>query len=193
MDLVTIIECFYSCGIIKFGNFILKDGSNSLYYIDLRLLISYPSLFNLVCEELQKMITAKQLQYSCIAGIPLAGIPIATMVSTKLGMGGLLIRKEVKEYGCKKAIEGVYYPGDTVLLIDDVVTSAVSKKETIAILEDNQLSCTDIVVIIDRRKTIEHNFIHSLMTIKDIVTVLLRSPLVTQEDREKLLEIQSTF
>jgi uridine monophosphate synthetase len=187
-----IIHCFYNFGIVKFGDFTLKDGSKSPYYIDLRLLISYPLLLRVVCEELQKLISQKQLQYDHIAGVPLAGIPIATLVSAGMEVSGLLIRKEPKEYGCKKAVEGFYTSGGKVLLIDDVVTSAVSKRETIAVLNKHELVCEDIVVVVDRRTKIEPDLrIHALLTMPEIVDTLLEYPRLRPEDREKLLEIES--
>ncbi len=187
-----IIEGFYMTDIIKFGNFTLKDGSKSPYYIDLRLLISHPWLLQLVCAELQDLINDSQLQYDHIAGVPLAGIPIATLVSSGLDISGLLIRKEAKAYGCKKTIEGLYIPGETVLLIDDVVTSATSKRETIAVLNEHELVCNDIVVVVDRRTKIEPDLrIHALFTMSNIVDTLLEYPQLLPEDHSKLLEIQS--
>jgi len=193
MTIKEIIHGFYITGIIKFGDFTLKDGTKSQYYIDLRLLLSYPWLLRLVCAELQTLIEERNLECDAIAGIPLAGIPIATLVSSGLDVCGLLIRKEAKEYGCKNAIEGNVWPGQKVLLIDDVVTSASSKRETISILNRHDLVCEDIVVVVDRRRVVDTNLrIHSLLTMPEIIGTLLSYDLL-EEEREKLLEIQKTF
>ena len=190
MSIRDIIYGFYMVGIIKFGEFTLKDDSISPYYIDLRLLVSHPWLMRMVCKELERFIVDLQLDYDHIAGIPLAGVPIATLVSSSLDVSGLLVRKEAKEYGCKKAVEGVYTPKQKVLLIDDVVTSAASKRETIAVLDKHKLICNDIVVVVDRRKKVEPDLrIHSLITMDHVVNTLLDYKFLRPEDREKLLEI----
>ncbi len=182
----TIIHGLYDARIIKFGSFTLKDNSTSPYYIDLRLLISYPSLLKLVCSELCALITDKELKYDLIAGVPLAGIPLATLVGVELNAQGLLLRKEAKEHGLKKTIEGVYTLNQTVLLIDDLVTSAASKREVITVLDDHGLVCKDVVVVIDRDCIKNKDFcIHGLFTLTEMVAVLLEYD-ITSQDRQHL-------
>lgn len=78
---MNIIHAFYDLGIIKFGDFTLKDGDKSLYYIDLRLLVSYPTLLSSISEKLIDVMYERKLMFDHLAGIPLAGIPIATAMS----------------------------------------------------------------------------------------------------------------
>lgn len=170
MQRQEIIEKFREYNIIKTGEFTLKDGSISDFYIDLRLLISYPKLLRAVCVELGKLVKELNLRYTHIAGIPLAGVPIATILASELDASGLLIRKEAKDYGRKQMVEGVYEPGDLVLLVDDVVTSATSKREAIGILGYHLLQCNDILVIVDRRTSeIPDLNIHSLFTVDELI------------------------
>ncbi len=195
----------YAVGILKFGDFTLKDGRVSPYYLDLRALVSHPHLFAKICKKLTELIIEEHLKFDYIAGVPLAGVPIATLVSSYLETPGLLVRKEAKGHGLQRAIEGNYLesdeaissgtkrkatPSQTVLLIDDLVTSTASKREIITVLEDHGLCCNDIVVIVDRRETIDDDLrIHSLFTMSEIIRILLENEKVALEDRQKLLEI----
>lgn len=172
MQRQDIIKRFREYGIIKFGSFTLKDGSTSPFYIDLRMLTSYPRLFSDVCKELARVASKNGFHYKLdhVVGLPYAGIPIGTTVALELDMSSLLMRKEAKDYGCKNMIEGVYKEGDTVLLVDDVVTSATSKREAIAMLEKHGLKCGGILVIVDRRnQEINDLEIHSLFTVQELL------------------------
>ena len=183
----TIIHSLYDTGIIQFGSFSLKDNSTTPYYIDLRMLISHPALLKLVCSELCTLITHEALQYDLVAGVPLAGVPLATLVGIELNTPGLLVRKEAKGHGLKKAVEGVYTPNQTVLLIDDLVTSAASKQEVITVLNDHGLICKDAVVVIDRGCAKNKDLhIYSLFTLSEMVTVLLEYDRVTSQDKQRL-------
>ena len=165
---MNILEKFFEYNIIKFGTFTLKDGTTSPIYIDLRLLSSYPDLLRDITIKLGLLV--ENLEYDRIAGIPLAGLPLGTALGLHLNKPALLVRKERKEYGCKKRVEGVYQTGDTVLLIDDVITSANSKIEMLDILYEEGLNCKDIVVVVDRRNYVDDRFnIHSLFTLDDIL------------------------
>lgn len=191
MDVDGLIKKFYTEGIIKFGSYTLKDGRESCYYIDLRMLISHPFLLIKTGELLSELICDAGLKYDRIAGVPLTGIIISTMVITELGAPGLLLRKYAKGYGCNNMIEGSYIKGDRVLLVDDVITSATSKYEAIRVLNDHGLSCNDVVVIVDRQDTPNTNLsIHALMTIDDIVRCLLNWDVTSSEDKKWLSKIE---
>lgn len=138
--------------IIKEGNFTLKDGTTSQYYVNLREAPSHPKLFKSITQTLCRMIVSNPpYDAKHIVGIPLAGIPLATGVSMKLERSSLLLRKDQKEYGTKKMIEGKYHHGDTVILIDDVITSSQSKKDAIEMLGRYGLKCVAVYVVVDRR------------------------------------------
>jgi len=146
----TLAERLFEVGCVKFGHFTLKSGLKSPIYIDLRLLVSYPGLLSEVASAMAEK--ARQCDYDRIAAIPYAGLPIGVALSLALSSPLIYPRREVKQYGTRKAIEGAYRQGERVLVVDDLITRGDSKLEAIAPLEEAGLSVHDIVVLIDREQ-----------------------------------------
>ncbi len=140
----------YEVGAVKFGSFTLKSGMQSPIYIDLRLLVSHPELLKMVAKEMRRKMM--HLHYERIAGIPYAALPIATALSLLLNKPMIYTRKEQKEYGTKKMIEGEYKAGEIVAIIDDLITTGKSKFEAIEPYLQEGLVVKDIVVLIDREQ-----------------------------------------
>lgn len=136
-------------GCVKFGNFTLKSGLQSPIYIDLRYIITYPKLLAKIGAAYLPIL--EKLKFDRIAGLPYAAIPIATAVSLKGNYPMIYPRKEVKTYGTKVAIEGEYRTGETIVIIDDLVTTGESKFEAIEKLTGAGLVVKDVVVLIDRQ------------------------------------------
>ena len=170
-----IIE-LHNINAIKFGEFKLKSGIMSPIYLDIRVIISYPKLLQSVVALMWKKISDQHFDLIC--GVPYTALPIATVMSVEHNVPMVMRRKEVKEYGLKKAIEGNFQPDQNVLVVEDLVTSGSSVFETIAPLEHEGLKVTDIVVLIDREQggrqhTSKKGYnLHSVFTISEMLTVL---------------------
>ncbi|MBI5126999.1 orotate phosphoribosyltransferase [Candidatus Roizmanbacteria bacterium] len=134
--------------IIDFGQFKLKSGIMSPYYIDLRLLVTFPHLLELVSDVLWEKIRLKP--FDLIAGIPYAALPMSTAISLRYNRPMIFLRKEQKAYGKGKMIEGIYHKGQHVVIIDDVISDGASKFETIKPIEEVGLEISQVVVLLDR-------------------------------------------
>ena len=90
--------------------------------------------------------------FDVICGVPYAALPMATAMSLESYIPLIIKRKEAKEYGTKKLIEGIYKSGQNCLLVEDVITSGKSLIETISEVENEGLKVSDIVVVLDRQQ-----------------------------------------
>jgi orotate phosphoribosyltransferase len=182
----------FDIGAIKFGLFTLKSGLKSPIYIDLRILVSYPDVLEEIALALEEKM--KELSMDKIAGIPYAAMAIATAVSLKTRVPMIYPRKEAKDYGTKKAIEGVFQEGETVLVIDDLITTGGSKFEAIAPLEAQGLKVRDIVVLVDREQGGEQELaekgyaLHSVLKISEVLEILKQKEKISEEQYNNIKE-----
>ncbi len=148
-SLQPLADALLDLGCVRFGEFTLKSGQVSPIYIDLRRLVANPRVLRLATEAYAKLL--RRLEFDLLAALPYAALPIGTAVSL-LGDWPLIYpRKEVKDYGTKAAIEGLYRPGQRAVVLDDLITTGQSKLEGIEKLTAAGLTVTDIVVLIDRQ------------------------------------------
>ena len=136
-------ELLHRIGVVRFGEFTLKDGRRSPFYLDMRVLVSHPAALARVARALLQR--ASDLRYDRIAGLPLA---VAMSLLAERPM--IYVRKEAKEYGTKKLIEGEFAPGERALMVDDVVTSGGAKLDAVTPFRDAGLVVEDVLVIVDR-------------------------------------------
>ncbi len=187
--LSTLSDGLLSAGCIKFGEFTLKSGIKSPIYIDLRRLISYPKLLADVAQAYLPLLSG--LQFSRLAALPYAAIPIATAISLQGGYPMIYPRKEIKAYGTKAEIEGEYCPGEMVVVIDDLATTGESKFEAIQKLTDAGLMVKDVVVLIDRQSGAKAALaqagfnLHAVFTISDMLNRWEESGSIEKEKIEQ--------
>ncbi len=171
-----LILALHAIGAIKFGEFTLKSGRKSPVYVDLRGLVSHPTELQLAAQALSDVLS--ELEFDLVAGLPYAGLPLAVAVSLVGGHPAVYSRKEVKEYGTKKRVEGDFEPGQIVVALDDVITDGGAKLELVEPLEADGLVVRDFVVLVDREQggrealAAKGYSLHSVTTLRHAVTVL---------------------
>ena len=179
------LEC-YELGIIKFGRFTLKSGIESPFYVDLRPLASDPKILKRLANYLLDMLPLDNFDLIC--GVPYAALPMATAMSLESYLPLIIKRKEAKVYGTKKMIEGIYTKGQNCLLVEDVITSGKSLLETIPEIEDEGITVSDIVVVLDREQGGKEMLegkgyrVHTLFTISEVCKMLKEEGHLTDDE-----------
>ena len=134
-------------GLIQKGSFKLKSSKESSIYIDLKKIISFPKLNLQICDMIYSKIRSDN---NLICGTPYGAVPFASYISINSEIPMIFLRKERKEYGTKKLIEGNYSKDDRVILVEDVVTSGNSVIETASKLEEHGLVVSQIITVFSR-------------------------------------------
>lgn len=135
--------------------FILKSGAESMHYVDVRLTaLSFQGLVLLSDALLQCITSLVDEGPKLIAGVALGGCPLATRVSLSswTGFDVIYVRPEAKGHGTGRLVEGKFEQGDTVILIEDVITSGDSTLRAIAALRDVGLNVIAVVAVLDREQ-----------------------------------------
>lgn len=131
------------------GNFTLKSGKTSNFYLNLRNLISQPQVLKKIAELIHQNLPDTQDYLIC--GLPYAGIPYAHTVSILYDIPGIILRKERKKHGLGNMIDGISDSGlKKVVVIDDIMTTGSSIKESIPILKEHGLEIERVICLIDR-------------------------------------------
>ena len=132
------------------GNFLLRSGKQSSYYIDKYLFTTRPDLLRRVADELA---TRMPDGVQRLAGTVLGAVPLATALSLATDVPMLIVRTDKpKEYGTAKQIEGVLTPGERVLLVEDVVTTAGAAVAAVDALRTAGADVIGALVVIDREQ-----------------------------------------
>ncbi|MCL1984329.1 MAG: orotate phosphoribosyltransferase [Methanomassiliicoccaceae archaeon] len=138
------------CGALQFGEFVLASGAKSNYYIDIKKASTDPKVLYLISQLMAEKIQMSGKRYDRIAGVVLGSVPLAAALSLATGIPYVMIRKEKKDHGTTKLIEGDLNKGDTVIVVEDVITSAGSSIAAIGTLREAGADVEDIISVIDR-------------------------------------------
>lgn len=179
---------------IKFGDFNLSSGKKSAYYIDLRIIPSFPHQFRKMIKHLQNAISEKigLDSFDCIASVPTSGLVIASALAIETVKPLVYIRQKPKEYGTGSLIEGKIAQGTKVLLVDDVGTTGQSLINAVRALKDAKMIVTDAFVIVNRfegaRELLasEGVKLHEIMDVMQISSILHDEKLLDEQTFERI-------
>ncbi|MFA5021574.1 MAG: hypothetical protein WC508_00630 [Patescibacteria group bacterium] len=153
-------------------------------YVNLRNLQSVTQLLRTTAELYLKMI--EPCKFDLIAGIPEAGIPLATVISQLSGVPMITPRKGEKTHGSGAKIDGLFQPGQTAIMIDDLITKSKSKKDAIGVLEAAGLIVTDVAVLVDREQGGSQELadagytLHAAFTLRELLDFYLEQGMMAQ-------------
>ena len=180
--------------IIKFGNFTLSSGKKSSYYIDLRLVPSFPHQFRKMIKNLQKLIIEKigLDNFDSLVSIPTGGLIIGSALAIETVKPLIYVRNKSKDHGTAKSIEGKILSDMQVMMIDDIATTGTSVLNGIKQLRAEGLSISNACVIINRLEGADKilNSVgvtqHQLTDILKITEILFHEKLIGKDILEKI-------
>lgn len=180
----NLILQLFDVGCILFGEFVQASGAVFPYYIDLRKIISNPQLFQQVLNAYAEILQG--LQFDRIAGIPYGSLPTATGLALQLNHPMIFPRKEVKAHGTRRLVEGNFTPGETAVVVDDILISGNSALEGAAKLQSVGLQVRDIVVFLDHEQGVKGRLrqqgfqAHSVLSISQVTQTLYQTGRINQ-------------
>lgn len=133
-------------GAIKYGTFTLTSGRQSNFYVDIKECMTLPDLLRETAELL-----AAKVKSDIVAGVELGAVPLLVAVSLLVRKPYIIIRKE-REHGTKSLLIGRTPPGNTVDIIEDVVTTGGSVLRAARMLSDAGLKATRVICVVDREE-----------------------------------------
>lgn len=142
----VLIQHLKECGAIKFGRFVLTSGAISDYYIDIKKASTEPKILKFIAQQMNEYVNG----YDMLAGMELGAVPLVVALSLESGIPYVIIRKEKREHGTGKQIEGGDVKGKNVMIVEDVTTSGGSVIKSIQILRENDAEVEKVLVVVDR-------------------------------------------
>jgi len=149
------------------GDFVLRSGKKSKYYMDKYLFETCPDILKALGEEFAKHVTD---DVTLIAGAELGGVALAAATAMAADKNWIIVRNSKKGYGTSKMVEGVLRPGDVVLLVEDIATTGGQVIEAAKIITEAGAHVKKIVCVIDRKQGAQENITKAGFAFESIMT-----------------------
>jgi orotate phosphoribosyltransferase len=181
---------------LKFGVFKLSSGKASPYYVDLRIVPSFPDAFREICDFYVEYITNHLglKTFDRVAGVPLAGIPFASQIAYNLRKPFLYVRKGTRRHGRQRRVEGILVSGDRVLLVDDLVTTGLNLKKAINAIRAEGGVVKEVVALLDREEGGKEKLeksgvkIHTLLQMREVANTLYEMGAIDETNLKIILK-----
>lgn|SRR5699024_2656048 len=144
MDLLKETDAFLE------GHFLLSSGKHSNGYVQCAKLLQYPEKASVVCQEIKNKLEKDNVGVDIVVGPAMGGIVIAYELGRTLGVPAIFTERENDEMTLRRGFE--IKPGQKVLIVEDVVTTGKSSKETIKVIENHGGEVLGIACLVDRTK-----------------------------------------
>lgn len=180
---------------LRFGAFTLTSGKPSSYYIDLRMLPSFPKHFRLTINALKEAVTEKiGANFDTLASVPTSGLVFGSALAYEMAKPFVYVRKESKAYGTSKLVEGYIASGARVVVVDDVATTGLSVSQAIEAIRANGGIVEDAVALVSRQEGAGERLkkmdveLTAVTTVKDIVNTLYNAGLIDGNTLESVMK-----
>jgi len=200
--LSEIAETLYNSGCLKFGNFRIKSGALSPYYIDLAFLLSSPkalcTVADIAAEKIIQIASTNRIDK--LATIELKGALILPSIGCRTNLPCVIVRKEEKTYGATGRTAGAeVVKGEQLLFFDDVISEGLSKLEAIKPLEELGANVENVLVVVDREQHGKENLeklgykVHSLVKVGELTQRLLEGRKISRDEANAVLDYVRRF
>lgn len=142
------VSALKACGAVQFGTFTLASGKASDYYVDIKRAATRPDLLREIASRMKGHVKG----HDRLAGVELGAVPIVVAVSLDTGLPYVIVRKEAKEHGTRRAFEGELRVGDRVAFVEDVVTTAGTLRKAVESLRAAGAVVDRAVAVVDREE-----------------------------------------
>jgi len=133
------------------GDFLLRSGRRSKFYLDKYLFSTRPDLLRDIAAGIAGKLPAYE-PFDLLAGPELGAVAIVAAVSLASGKPFVIVRKGAKGYGTDKAMEGRAEPGQRVVMVEDVVTSGGAALMAADRLREAGLEVSTLICVVDREE-----------------------------------------
>jgi orotate phosphoribosyltransferase len=134
------------------GDFVLRSGKRSPYYLDKYRFETRPDLLAALGERIARAVAEFEPEATRLAGPELGAVALAAAGSLASGLPFLIVRKAAKDYGTSNRVEGAYEEGECVCLVEDVVTSGGALLDAVEALREAGLTVRTAVCVVDREE-----------------------------------------